>query len=221
MPNPTVITIGRGMGSGGSYIGQKVAKRLGYAYLDRQILQLAAEELGCEQQEIEDRMERLQSFWDKLIAAFAMGAPDGIYSPALRWISDEQLIATERRLILELAVKGPCVVMGHGAFHLLRGRAKLLNVFVHAPDSFRIRRIMKIFDVKTEQEAAEMMQRSDQERNQYIRYFTGLDRLDLHNYHLTIDMGVMSFAVAEQMIADLVAGLRDEGDWPWVEDRTR
>ncbi len=219
MPNPTVITIGRGVGTGGSYLGQRVARRLGYAYLDRQILQYAARELGCEEYEIEDRMERLQSFWDRLIAAFSLGTPNGIYATPLRRISDDQLIETERRLILELTTKGPCVVMGHGAFHLLQGRAKLLNVFVHAPMDFRIERIMGVFGVESEREAVAMIHRTDQERNRYIRFFTGLDRLDFRNYHLMIDTGVTDFARAEDMIANLAAGLREERDWPWVKEQ--
>ena len=46
MPGTVVITIARQLGSGGSYIGWQVAKRLGYAYIDRLIMQQAAKELG-------------------------------------------------------------------------------------------------------------------------------------------------------------------------------
>ena len=38
MPPPVVITVARELGSGGSYIGKQVARRLGYAYIDREIL---------------------------------------------------------------------------------------------------------------------------------------------------------------------------------------
>jgi len=218
MPRPIVITVARELGSGGSYIGRLVAKRLGYAYIDRQILRQSAEELGVEEAELEGRVECLQSFWDKLISIFALGAVDGIYTPPPRWVSDERLMEIERRLILELAVRGPCVVLGHGAFYLLRGRVKLLNVFVHAPLSFRIQRVMSIYGAKSEREAAEIIDRSDQERDRYIRFFTGLDRLDARNYHLVIDTGTIDFTTAEEMIVSLAAGVREEGDWSWVND---
>jgi cytidylate kinase len=218
VPPSIVVTVSRELGSGGSYIAQQVARRLGYAYIDREILQRAAGELGCEEGEIQGRDERLQSFWDKLISVFALGAPEGIYVPPPRWISDERLMETERRLICELAARGPCVVLGRGAFHLLRGRTKLLNVFVHAPVRFRIERVMSIYGARSEREAAEMIDRADRERNRYIRFFTGLDRLDARNYHMAIDAGVIDFTTAEEMIASLAAGLREEGDWPWVKD---
>jgi len=218
MPPPIVITVARELGSGGSYIGQQVARRLGYAYIDRQILQQAAGELGLEETELEDRDERVQSFWDKLISVFALGGVDGIYTPPQRWVSDEQLVETEQRLICELAVKRPCVVLGRGGFHLLRGRAKLLNVFVHAPLSFRIQRVMNIYRVDSKREAAEMIDRSDQERTRYIKSFTGFDQFDARNYHITINTGLVDFSTAEEMVASLAAGLREEGDWPWVND---
>jgi cytidylate kinase len=101
MPATVVITIARQLGSGGSYIGHLVARRLGYAYIDRQILQQAAVELGVEEAEIEDREGRLQSFWEKLLLGFTMANPYPIYMPP-RLISDEQLAETERRLIIEL-----------------------------------------------------------------------------------------------------------------------
>jgi len=218
MPPPVVITIARELGSGGSYIGKQVARRLGYAYIDRQILQQAAGELGLEETELEDRDERVQSFWDKLISVFALGGVDGIYTPPQRWVSDEQLVETEQRLICELAVKRPCVVLGRGGFHLLRGRAKLLNVFVHAPLSFRIQRVMNIYRVDSKREAAEMIDRSDQERTRYIKSFTGFYQFDARNYHITINTGLVDFSTAEEMVASLAAGLREEGDWPWVND---
>ncbi len=83
MSEPVVITIARQLGSGGSYIGRSVARRLGFNYVDRQILEQAARELGVEEAEIADRDGRLQGFWEKTLASFAMGAPVVTYNPPL------------------------------------------------------------------------------------------------------------------------------------------
>jgi len=214
----TVITIARELGSGGSYVARQVAKRLGYAYIDRQILQQAARELGLEESELERRNERLQSFWDKLITVLAIGAPGHVYAPPPRWVSDEKLVECERRLICELAVKGPCVVLGHGAFHLLRGKARLLNVLIHAPLSFRIQRVISIYGADDEREAARIIDRSDNERTRYIRFFTGLDRFDARNYHIAIDTAMVDFATAEEIITSAASNLQTENDRPWVNE---
>ena len=213
---PVVITIARQLGSGGSYIGKRVAERFGYAYIDRQILQQAARELGVEEAMLEGRDECLQSFWERLLLVFALGPPDGTYTPPPHLVSDDDLIETERRLIIRLATQGPCVVLGHGGFHLLRGRVRLLNVFAHAPLEFRVARVMSIYHAESEDEAVRMIERSDQERRRYIRTFTGLDWFDARNYHLTIDTGVVDFAMAEELIASLAKRLPQENTWPWV-----
>jgi hypothetical protein len=63
-----------------------------------------------------------------------------------------------------------------------------------------------------------MIDRSDQERARYIKFCTGFDQFDARNYHTTIDTGLVDFTTAEEMVASLAAGLREEGDWPWVND---
>lgn len=212
------ITIARELGSGGSYIGRLVANRLGYAYIDREILQMAAKELGVEEAELQPRRERLQTIWERLISVLAVGFPDGVYTPPPRCVTDEELIETERRLICELAVKGNCVVLGHGAFYLLRGRTRLLNVFVHAPLRFREERVMSVYHARNRMEAAEMIQRSDRERERYVRSFSGLDRFDARNYHLSIDTSLIDFTTAAHLIASMAEQLSENALWPWVNE---
>jgi len=215
------ITIARQLGSGGSRIGQSVARRLGYVLIDRQILQQAARELRVEEAEVEDREERLESFWEKLVSSYAMACPYRIGTPPLCLVSDEALAEVERRIITELAVKGPCVILGRGAFHLLRGKARLFNIMVHAPLRFRVERVMSIYPVRSKAEAIQMIERSDQDRCRYIRAFTGLDWLDTRNYDLTINMGKIDFATAEEMIADLALRLSSVDVRSWANEPVR
>jgi hypothetical protein len=78
---PFHITIARQLGSGGSYLAQRLAHRLGFVYLDHQILEQAARELDTSGSELARREERTQSFWTKLLQTFATGCPEGIQSP--------------------------------------------------------------------------------------------------------------------------------------------
>lgn len=213
---PLVITVARQLGSGGSYIGRRVAQRLGYAYIDRQILQQAAIELGVEEAVLEDRDERLQGFWERLLTVFALGPPDGTYTPPPHLVTDADLIETERHLIPQLATRGPCVLLGHGGFHLLRDSARLFNVFVYAPMEFRVARVMSIYHAKSEDEAVRTIERSDHERRRYIQSFVGVDWFDARNYHLSIDTGMVDFSKAEQLIISLATQLPEEKNWPWV-----
>ena len=110
------------------------------------------------------------------------------------------------------------MVLGRGAFHLLRGKAKLLNIMVHAPLGFRVERVINIYHVRSKAEAIQMIERSDQDRCRYIHAFTGLDWFDSCNYHLTIDTAKVDFATAEEMITSLARHLPADDVWPWVNE---
>src|SRR5205085_4352866 len=95
--SPLAVTIGRQPGSGGAELGRRVAKRLGAAYLDQEILREAAKQLGVDDQRLEARKECVTRFWTRMLSAFAIGAPDETYtaygqrSEAMPMIPDEAL----------------------------------------------------------------------------------------------------------------------------------
>jgi cytidylate kinase len=210
---PLHITIARQLGSGGSYLAQRLAHRLGFVYLDHQILEQAARELDISNSELIGREERTQSFWAKLLEVFATGSPEDIQSPPpLRLISDDELIAAEHRVLLRLAARGSCVIVGRCAFHRLKGRARLINIFVHAERGYRIRRVMQIYHAADPQAAERMIDRTDNNRRRYVQRICGASWFDARNYHLTIDMSRVGFEAAEEMIAAMAQRLMQPGD---------
>lgn len=213
---PSVITITRQLGSGGSYLGQRVARRLGYAYADRQILKQAAEKLAVDVEDLAYRDERVQSYWDRLFQVFYLGAPECAYTPPpLRVVTDEQLLAVEQRIIRDLAARGSCVIVGHGAFHLLKDRADVLSVFVHAAMEFRVARVRQVYRECSSDEARVLIERTDRDRENYIRTISGCLWHDARNYHLTIDSERVGFEEAERIIASIAS---PAGGNAWVAD---
>ena len=67
------------MGTGGSYIGQLIATKLGLKYVDREVLHLAAEEFGCDAETVEARVEHVRSFWERVLGGLTFGGPDARY----------------------------------------------------------------------------------------------------------------------------------------------
>lgn len=203
--SPVVITIARQLGSGGSYLGQQVARQLGFAYADREILERAAHELGCTANDLTHCEERLAGFWSRLAAIFSVGAPEHIYTPPpLLRITENQVFETEQRIMLRLAERASCVIVGHGGFYFLRRHRPLLNVFVHAGTAFRRRRIMELYHVTRPDEADDMLADSDRQRERYIHNRTGLDWTDARNYHLSIATDRIDFEQATAWIVKLV-----------------
>ena len=203
-PLPIQITVSRQLGSGGSELGQRLACRLGFAFLDRQILQQAARELGMNETELAHREERIQNFWVRTMEAFSTGCFEyAISAPPPRVVTDDALIKAEQRALLRLAAEGSCVIVGRCGFHLLAGRARLLKVFVHASQPFRIARMMKFYGAATKTEAAEMIDSTDRDRERYIERYAGVSWYDARNYHLSLDMSLLGFDMAEEIVVSL------------------
>jgi len=210
---PFHITIARQLGSGGSYLAQRLAHRLGFVYLDHQILEQAARELDVNGSELVRREERTQSFWTQLLHAFATGCPEDIQSPPpLRLVSDDELIAAEHRVLLKLAARGSCIIVGRCAFHRLKGRARLINIFVHAQRGFRIGRVMQVYHAPDPKAAEQMIDRTDNERRRYVQKICGVSWYDLRNFDLTLDISRIGLAAAEDVIAAMAERLMEQAD---------
>jgi cytidylate kinase len=201
---PFQITIDRQVGSGGAELGQRIAGRLGFAYLDRQILQQAAQELGMSEDQLAGRDERVQNFWVRMMESFSADSPEHlICNPPFRIISDDALIEAEQRVMLRLARRGSCVIVGRCGFHMLADIAPMLNVFVHASRSFRIERMIQHYAAANETIAEEMIDSMDRIRERYVERISGVSWYDARNYHLSIDLSQVGFDAAEAFVISL------------------
>ncbi len=209
-PKTLVITISRQYGSGGSYLGRLIAKKLGFQYFDREILRKAAEYLGTEEADLSEREEKLSTFMEKLSMTLLHGSPEATYlQPPIRPIYDRELYETESAIIREMAEKHNSVVVGRCGFHVLKGHPGLINIFVHAPLAFRIKRLMHVSSVSDDNEAGSTIREMDYEKEQFINTMTGVKWTDALNYHLSFDSSLSGFESGENMIMRLVDNLRN------------
>jgi len=96
------VAISRQRGSGGSYVGRAVAERLGYRYIDRDMLRIAAEYLRT--RDASERTAPVGSWWSRLGQTFAFGAPDAASYAATAPddASEGELFEIENRIIREV-----------------------------------------------------------------------------------------------------------------------
>jgi len=200
----TIITISRQMASGGAYIGHLLARKLGYRYVEREVLHTAAKELGVDIADISKLEEHHDNFVENLMKSFVFGTPEASYvPPSRRPVYDQDLFETESKIIRTIADRFDAVIVGRAGYFILRGRPNVVNLFIHAPMDFRIKRLQKFHDVSTEQ-AREEIANSDHQREKFLKTMTGTDRYDARNYHLCIDASAASFETAQQIIMELV-----------------
>lgn len=205
------IAISRLLGAGGSSLGQRLAKRLGYAYLDQAILQQVGEQIGVGDLDLSHWDEHVSRFWDRLAAVFALGPPDAIYTPppAPGGIQDQQLFQLEAQVIRKAASQRSVVVIGRAGFWVLRDHPGLVSVFLHAPAWARIPRVMELYKLQDEREAQEMIDRIDADRTRFIHKVTGQKAGDARCYHLSIDTHRADLDLAEELVVSLVARVQN------------
>ena len=100
---PYVLTISRQFGSGGAYLGSQLATRLNILYLDREILQRAARELGVPESVLESRDEKVPSRLKSSLQAMAIAGSWMYTPPSLDWVADETLYNAESDIIRRIA----------------------------------------------------------------------------------------------------------------------
>jgi len=204
MASRITVTIARQLGSGGSYVGQQIANKLGIKYIDREVLHLAAEQLGLDAAELAHMEEKCSTFWHKLIGIFGMGAPDTYSPPPLRPITDKQLFDKETEIMKVLAAECSCVIIGRGAVDVLPYHDGMVNLFLHAPVRYRVKRIMELYDIKTEEAAKTVVEESDRERLKYFTQMTGRDWLCAKNYDLSIDTSALPLNETIEVLVDFI-----------------
>ena len=186
----TVIVIGRQYGSGGHDIGKALAEKLGFAFYDNEIIQMTAGSTGYTPQFIKDREENMTNslLYDLVSQMY-------IYSDTQEAPRDA-IFESEGKVIRELADKGNCVILGRCADYFLRNRENCLKVYLHAPEDYRVKRIMKTENL-SEEDARQKIRKMDRRRSDNYHYYTKRIWGHSGNYDITLDTEIGAEAVQE------------------------
>ncbi len=114
-----IITISREFGSGGRFIGEELAKKLGLAYYDKNIINEIAEKSGLSPEYIQESAELSPK---KGLFAYAFAGRD-ITGKSV----EDMVYEAQRKVILELADKESCIIIGRNADYILKDRDDVLN----------------------------------------------------------------------------------------------
>ena len=200
MKNPLIITIGREYGSGGREIGKALAKKLGVAFYDKEIISLAAEKSGLSAEFITSNEQRTGGPLSGSIGASAH-YHSGFFAPQHLPLS-ETIFISQAQVIRDIAAKERAVIVGRCADYVLAGRKNTVNIFIHAPKEDRVRRIMALYEL-SEADALKAIARSDKERgNHYFRY-TDMKWGKAQNYDLCVNSSLLGIEGTVEMLMDV------------------
>ena len=194
-----IITISREFGSGGRSIGREVANRLGIPFYDKELVEQVALESGFAPQFIEEHGEHAPSR-SRLAYAFShQGIPglmNGMSTADFLW-------SIQCNVIMQLAEKGPCVIVGRNADYILKDRKDCLDVFIHADMDFRADRIVRLYG-ESEKSPEARLQEKDKRRMVNYQHYTGRTWGQATNYDLCLNSGKIGIDACVDMIVDIV-----------------
>ena len=188
-----IITISREFGSGGRFIGEEVAKKLGIKYYDKEIIGQIAKESGLAPEYIKENAELSPK---KGIFAYAFTGRD-ITGKSV----EDMVYEAQRKVILELADREPCVIIGRNADYILKDRDDVLNVFIHGDMSEKTERIMCLYHVE-EKEAVKMMADTDKRRMTNYNFYTDQKWGKASNYTLCLNSSEIGYDKCEAIIIE-------------------
>ena len=189
-----VITISREFGSGGRTIGKLVAERLGIPCYDQELIEKIEEKSGLAKEFIAERGEyTLKGGW--LANAFADRSLNGLSVQDYLW-------TVQRKIIIELAEEGPCVIVGRCADYILADKADCLKVFIHASMEKRAERIVEKYGESAEAPEKRLRDK-DLRRSSYYHFYTDIEWGIAKNYDIALDSGVVGLDRCVDIIASL------------------
>ena len=188
-----IIKISREFGSGGRFIGEEVAKQLGIKYYDKDIIAQIAEQSGFSPEYITERAELSPK---KGLFAYAFSGRD-VTGKSI----EDMVYEAQRKVILEIAEKESCVIIGRNADFILKDRDDVLNVFIHGDMPEKVARICKLYNV-TEEEAEKMMADIDKRRMTNYRFYTDQKWGMAKNYTLSLNSSELGYDLCEKIIMD-------------------
>ncbi|MBQ6216570.1 MAG: cytidylate kinase family protein [Erysipelotrichaceae bacterium] len=196
---PLVITIERELGSGGHEIGERIAKELGIAFYDYDLIEKAAAETGLSNELITRKEERVNGVWYTLY--------NQSYGYTRQESETDAIFDAQKKVIRDIAGKESCVIVGRLGAYILKNRPNTFNIFISADRNYRAERLSQ-YRHEDKQTILEDLEWEDNLRKSYCRHFTGHSWGLARHYHICLDSSVYGKDKSFEILKDAIEGFR-------------
>lgn len=200
--NLPVIALGRQFGSGGREVGRRLAEGLGCPFYDRELITLAAQRAQLREEIFAGKDEKAGNPW------LFTGVYEG--GPLVRKgrSAEDILFDMQSQVILELAEKGLCVIVGRcGDYVLRRAGVPVCSLYLCAPFAWRVAHRMELEHIP-ESQATDEVRKLDRQRRKYYDTYTGGDWGAPENYDLCINTSVLGVEGTAAALLEHLKGSR-------------
>jgi cytidylate kinase-like protein len=188
----SVVCISHATGAGGEEVGRLVAERLGFLYVDDEIVAQAAATGGVDPGDVADS-ERRKSLVQRMLEALAQDSGEawalGAPSHGAAALSDVDLRALIRETIAQTAASGRVVIVSHAASFAVEPGPHTVRVLVTASPKTREARI------------GGTVKESDKGRGDYLKRFYDVDEELPTHYDLVVNTDVLTSERAADVVA--------------------
>lgn len=196
-----IITIEREYASGGNEIGERIARRLDIPCYGQEVLNRAAKLMNT----VPERLLHLEETTSNSLL-YSLGMAAKVMTGERDGLSEEgALYVMEERVIRDMALQGPCVIVGRCAGCILGDRKDVLRVFIHASRDFRLKRAVEEYGIP-ENNADNTLKRYDRRRSNFYHANTGRSWDDKKGYHLVLDSSAVGIEPCVRMICNMAEG---------------
>jgi len=198
-----VLAITRTCGSGGTTIGDMIAKEYGIGLYDKQLLSLASDDSGISEAIFAGADETVRN---TLLYKVSKKVYKGELIPpeSGNFTSDNNLFNYQAKILKEMALSESYVVIGRAADFILQNDPNLITIFLFAGMEESIRHIMETKDF-TKKQAERYIKKMDRYRSQYYKYHTGKVWRCPDNYDLCIDTQQIGYENCVRMIKEYIS----------------
>ncbi len=194
-----IITISREFGSGGRTIGHLVAEKLGIPFYDKELVEQVALESGFAPSFVEEHGEHSPG---KTFFSYAF-APQGVPGVMNGLTTADFLWNIQCGVILQLAEKGPCVIVGRNADYVLKDRPDCIHAYIHADMPFRAERIVRLYGESEKSPETRLMEKDKRRRVNY-QHYTGREWGTAQNYDLCLNSARIGIEECAEIIVKMV-----------------
>jgi cytidylate kinase len=192
-----IVTLEREYGCGGGAIASMLAQRLGYKLWDEAISAEIAKRLHCDVRAVEQREERLDPTYYRLVKTFMRGSYEDRTGARLDTLDADGLSRLFESIIDSIGKEGKGVIVGRGSAWFMRGRPDVYHVFLYASREEKLRRILA--SGRSDSEAEDLLERVDRDRAAFVKKYYDMNWPTRALYHLMVNT-----IIGDEAVVDLV-----------------
>lgn len=191
--NNVIITISREYGSGGRYVGELLAKKLGLKLYDKDLIQIISDKSGLSAAYIENNEQNIHG---NLLSSFNTQYYNNLSN-------DDNLFIAETKAIKEIAEMGPCIIIGRCADFILRDKENVIKIFLYSSEENKVKRAVQYYGLK-EKNALSEINKINKSRERHYNYYTQRNWRNLNNYDIAINVDSYGTKETAELLADFV-----------------